>query len=125
MAIEEQSEERRIGAGLRTIRTLRFFRLTPLLVLIAILLAANLVGFVWPSVGDKLLHSDAIEFVARLAFIAVLAAMVLNFIIARAHCPRCGGRFHMRMDYGTWYGNAFARRCLNCALPLDGTNAGR
>ena len=42
-------------------------------------------------------------------------------IIANAHirkmfcpCPRCGRPFHIKW----YYGNAFARRCVHCGLPL-------
>lgn len=66
--------------------------------------------------------------VFQVVWYAFFAAAFLGCGLASAlkvmDCPRCGKRFHSRIDYGTTSFNSFAQECMNCGLRLDGKNAG-
>jgi hypothetical protein len=64
------------------------------------------------GVLGRLLNSDR-PFIV-IAVVWIIAFMVSGSRVAGCRCPRCGLAFHQR---GLWH-NTFARRCLNCGLPL-------
>ncbi len=63
---------------------------------------------------SKLTTSSAVETTAALIYMVVI--LIAGATVGFSTCPRCKQYFFM----GT-YTNTFARRCMNCGLPLSGS----
>ncbi len=99
----DPQEQQRIHAGLRRIRLLRTglgviaMAFVPLVYLLYVL---ELPIKIFMSIGAGW----------------VCLGVIIELIIGFSRCPSCRGYYHVR----GMSGNIFARKCMNCGIPLKG-----
>ncbi|KAF0219529.1 MAG: hypothetical protein FD174_1989 [Geobacteraceae bacterium] len=94
-------EQERINAGLKRIRTFRKS------------LGVIVLGFIPVVYLLYLLELDEWLFMS-LGVAWVCLGVVIELVIGFSRCPACRGYFHVR----GMTGNIFARKCMNCGVPL-------
>lgn len=109
----------RLRAGLRNLRWMRYASHGPMA---AFALAVLVEFFSSPPLQDSANHA------ANVLLPFALGGFLLGFVLRSRPCPRCRRPFFQtrRMIPGgralpVW--NEFSGKCLNCGLPIDGTNA--
>lgn len=104
--------QRNVAVALAAIRKRRLYGMLAPLCALTMLAFFGMASTYW-RVG----HLIPFALVVPLCFLGT-AYMLLRWSFAK--CPRCGEfLFIRRIDVLLIYGNVFARRCLNCRLPLS------
>jgi len=106
-----------LRAGLSEIRATRRLAHLPLLCVIVLIFLFRAIRDNVPAFEGSFWDKLSLALIG----VAFLVANVLMFTVSviNLRCPRCRKFFH-----GGRYRNDFARKCLNCGLKLNGSNAG-
>lgn len=110
--------EAEIEAGLRKIRFRRRLSHGPFVTAFLLAGLMLLLKLVNSEASSAIARTTIFQFLSQ-ALIAVGAILILFVPVAGLRCPRCRNLFHC----GNNHRNDFTRKCLNCGLRLDGSNA--
>ena len=107
-----------VSARLTRLRWLRYLSYGPMVAFTLLVLVELLAD---PPLSDS--ANRAANLILPFAFVG----FALSFWMRSHRCPRCGQPFfHTRrrlpggMQFPVW--NDLTRKCMNCGLPIDGTN---
>ncbi len=99
--MENIQEQQRINAGLKRLRFLRRS------------LGVIVITFV-PVVYLLLIMDVPERIIMTIGITMVCLGVVIELVIGFSRCPACKNFFHVR----GMSGNIFARKCMNCGIPL-------
>ena len=107
------------GFKLARLRWVRYLSYGPMAAFALLVLVESLAS---PPISES--ANRAANLVLPLAF----AGFALSFWLRAQRCPRCGLPFFQarrRLSSGTRFPvwNDFTSKCMNCGLPIDGSNA--